>query len=735
MELNDSTTAAAPTPAQANLAVGEDFALTDRNAVNGGAAVDAMPSGTSVHDFRPKKCPKNSKSKSSRLSNKSPGVPCATSAWLWRGYSPEPRPPIAGSRARRRSRELTNSPAYTIPSLIPMDSSHRPPSPPPTPPPPLAEEEIFDPDPVTDENQTSDAPTLPARCPRICSTPPLIKRRNLGPLYVHAPTTVYTTRKRFNPRTFKFIMLSAMYAKLVVVVCLSILTTEVITYRIPAYIHEGFFTYLYGMSIIFLLYVYTCLLRYSPRRLSLTRNEPLLQPSPSPQKEIKEDIEAIETRKSRRVREKRVNQGSIFLRIGAIAFGLGTMIYIGLELGSFFEIPMTSPCHFIMRGVNPILQVVFTFAQMYFIFMNSRLNIHKFKAVSRFGLMHIVATNICVLIRTVIRESIKDVSVIVDGNEWNEDSLILRTIDNTTLGNATTCHRVDIMGSILADSAPYLFPFLYEYCLIAAAVLYVMWRNIGRGRPAEVETPESTPNKTEAGGAAAGNNNSKVDCVGSSKGLFFGLFVLVAATICLILFFVLVGHDQYNRIALFFADVTESGVMAISILAMFIGFARIQTLRFRNDRRDALNDLLLRLATFGVYIYAMFSLIAGALEVMEDEPSLLVLITSGVTILQATIQTLFVLDVSRRTAAVAEHERTKPGRQIVTFLLICNLTLWIIETFEMQRVRVNPVQLNFYGHLTWACILRLSLPLSIFYRFQSSVMLAEVWKNAYRVSD
>lgn len=56
------------------------------------------------------------------------------------------------------------------------------------------------------------------------------------------------------------------------------------------------------------------------------------------------------------------------------AFGLGSMIYIGLEFGSFFEIPLGSPCHEILRGVNPLLQMIFTFMQMYFIFMNSRVS-------------------------------------------------------------------------------------------------------------------------------------------------------------------------------------------------------------------------------------------------------------------------------------------------------------------------------------------------------------------------
>lgn len=62
------------------------------------------------------------------------------------------------------------------------------------------------------------------------------------------------------------------------------------------------------------------------------------------------------------------------MRVGAIMFGLGTMIYTGLEFGSFFEIPLDSPCHEILRGVNPLLQMIFTFMQMYFIFMNSRVS-------------------------------------------------------------------------------------------------------------------------------------------------------------------------------------------------------------------------------------------------------------------------------------------------------------------------------------------------------------------------
>lgn len=50
---------------------------------------------------------------------------------------------------------------------------------------------------------------------------------------------------------------------------------------------------------------------------------------------------------------------------------------------------------------------------------------------------------------------------------------------NTTI-NGTNCNRTNIMGTIVQDSAPYLYPFVIEYSLIGAVVIYVIWRQIGR---------------------------------------------------------------------------------------------------------------------------------------------------------------------------------------------------------------------------------------------------------------
>ncbi|KAL1505390.1 hypothetical protein ABEB36_004967 [Hypothenemus hampei] len=683
------------------------------------------------------------------------------------------------------------------------------------------------------------------------------------------------------PQTSLFIIMSFVYAKLLVVVCIAYVFSDVVTHNIPLYYYEGFFTYLYGMSILFLLYVFCFLLQESSccagsEKVEKVKPPPKQKPKDK-EKELKKEEEEKKKKKEKEKEEKKKkdkekdkekkskkqekqkastsktkpdgsrdpdfnisfsfedikgpgsqqqqqqegppppqppppptnasgtnnvdvesgavvqqhqvqktrckrkttqsehSHGSFFLRIGAIAFGLGTMIYNGLEFGVFFEIPFTSPCYMILRGVNPLLQMIFTFMQMYFIFMNSRLNIHRFKVVARFGLMHVVATNLCVWIRTLVLEYIKEITIyhrellkttltlptttlapfaVAEESEFsNEFSNAISENGTEFLDNLTpqafiryftknftgvsndSCGRINIMGTIVQDSAPYLFPFIIEYSLIGAAVIYCIWKHIGRYP--RYETQEDLEHRLELmlsrrAVAIAQAQQGRVDCVGASKGLFFGLLMLVASLICLILFFVLVHHKELGLLAIYLADVSHCVLMILSIIAIIIGFIRVQNLKFRTEEQSDLNDILLRVSAFGLFTYAVFSVIAGHYKAFTVEPNMLVMVTGILSVAQVILQLLFIADVSRRRVHLPEHDRTKPGRQVVTFLLICNITMWIIYTFETQKVEANPVQKRFYGFLTWAIVQRLTLPLCIFHRFHSAVTLAEIWKTSYK---
>lgn len=73
---------------------------------------------------------------------------------------------------------------------------------------------------------------------------------------------------------------------------------------------------------------------------------------------------------------------------------------------------------------------------------------------------------------------------------------------------------------------------------------------------------------------AQAQSGSRMDCVGASKGLFFGLLLLVGSLIAMLLYFVLIHHQQFSWLAVYLADASHSMVMALSILAIIIGFCR-----------------------------------------------------------------------------------------------------------------------------------------------------------------
>ncbi|CAE1316989.1 unnamed protein product [Acanthosepion pharaonis] len=164
--------------------------------------------------------------------------------------------------------------------------------------------------------------------------------------------------------------LSGIYGLLLIVMGAVIPISEVFSKPHP-FLFEGFYFYLFGMSILFLLYAYVYILH--TRTLGATR-------------------------------------GSFYLRLGAVGFGIGSMIKSGLQFGEFFELDFRSPCINILQRLLPILHLTFTFAQLYFVFLNSKMCIQSYKAIARFGLMHMVGTNLSVWCRELVKETIREIN-------------------------------------------------------------------------------------------------------------------------------------------------------------------------------------------------------------------------------------------------------------------------------------------------------------------------------------
>lgn len=56
------------------------------------------------------------------------------------------------------------------------------------------------------------------------------------------------------------------------------------------------------------------------------------------------------------------------------------------------------------------------------------------------------------------------------------------------------------------------------------------------------------------------------------------------------------------------------------------------------------------------------------------------LLAEVVCLIQTSLQTLFILNASWRRCKGAQQQRNKPGRELVTFLIVANFSLWFIYT-------------------------------------------------------
>lgn len=569
-------------------------------------------------------------------------------------------------------------------------------------------------------------------------------------------------------------VVSALYCKILVILGLAFPMAEVISLNVPKGYYQLFYVYLFLGSLLFLLCIYIDLLR---TRASWAMANRMCRKSTNPA--TNEEAQNHESDivdgggVGPKIPRPRVHYGSFYLRLGTVLFGIGSMIYSGIEIGMFFELNMdgSSDCKNLFSIIRPILQMSFVFVQMYFIFLNQKMNIYKNKLLSRFGLMHMIATNLCVWLNVLILETSHE---IMDAHHTDGSAAVNNHTDivetGTPIASKTTssakgssptlnshvfdishlvslCHRKkNIMSQLLADSGPFLFPCTIEYSLICAAVLFVMWKNIAEehehykfqkrrrkiSRTMQVlHNVHHSADEDEDEEERPAHHYS-VDCSHANTGLFVGIFIMVIVIISLIVFFVLISSkdEQLHSAAITVASMTELALYCLTTLAVLVGMCQVRKLWYDTTRQLELDNLLLIVAQTGVFIYSAFCIIGAFFQLQNH---LLAFLASLATLIQTTIQTVFILDASSRYAYTADQVRNKPGREVVTFLLVCNLAMWAINTLETNRADSHPIQVDFYGgDWAWPIITHVSMPLAIFYRFHSTVCLCEIWKKSFK---
>jgi hypothetical protein len=252
-------------------------------------------------------------------------------------------------------------------------------------------------------------------------------------------------------------------------------------------------------------------------------------------------------------------------------------------------------------------------------------------------------------------------SIINDDIVLFRHSSIIKTLNDSltnTSGNSTIS-VLDLIGTIEGTLFVYLYPCLIEYSLIAATVFYIMWYNIGR--------TEEQPNID-----FSDRHIYTINCSRASRGLLLGGFIFLLTILTLIPDYIL---NPASAIPI--THVTELVLLIIACFIVCISLFFTTKLHYdRHAHVNTFDQILILVTTVGDFAYSVFGLFAAILieSYTLQIPRAVEIGIGLLAIFQTFVQSAFLLDTLKRRLITNHEIRRKPGRELITALLLINLS-------------------------------------------------------------
>ncbi|KFO30543.1 Otopetrin-3 [Fukomys damarensis] len=453
------------------------------------------------------------------------------------------------------------------------------------------------------------------------------------------------------------------------------------------------------------------------------------------------------TRQPHAVLHRDPHAGPIWVRGSLVLFGSCTICLNIFRIG--YDVSH-SHCKSQLELVFPAIEIVFMGFQTWVLWKHCKDCVQIQTNLTRCGLMLTLATNLLLWILAVTNDSMH-----------HEIEAELNAIMEKFSGNGTnTCLCLNAtVCEVFQKGYLMLYPFSTEYCLICCAVLFVMWKNVGRHLVAHVGShPSSPPFRLH----------------GAIFGPLLGLLALVAGVCVFVLFQIEASGPNIARqyFTLYYAFyVAVLPAMSLACLAgMAIHGLEERELDTLKNPTRSLDVVLLMGAALGQMGIAYFSIVAIVATRPNELLNQLILAYSLLLILQHITQNLFIIEGLHRRplwevapqglAGKPEAEHSRRGsllelghdlrraslayihsyshlnwkrhvlKEISLFLILCNITLWMMPAFGIHPEFENGLEKEFYGYRTWFTIVNFGLPLGVFYRMHSVGGLVEVYLGA-----
>ena len=294
--------------------------------------------------------------------------------------------------------------------------------------------------------------------------------------------------------------------------------------------------------------------------------------------------------------------------------------------------------------------------------------------------------------------------------------------------------------SLLYQASAYLFPFVLEYSLIAVAAMASLYAAMDIHITHDIiEAVKKALRKARKKGEDLIDLHYEGAEGGFDKshmGMFLGMVVLAGVIVSVVLFYYWGEYPETEAQADLTFQISDIILNMILLIGTIIGMVKLYPLGFDLNRDNSIDNNLLIVSMMALVLLEMFSMLASFVaitwETSDNDTLNIMNATSGiVAVIQALLQTIFIIDGMRRHSINAEQIEKKPGRGTITFLIVANVAAWVFKTFQEKNLSVQDEQL-FFGDIAWALILNINLPLLLFYRFHSSICMAEIWHSAYK---
>nr|CAD7592621.1 unnamed protein product [Timema genevievae] len=457
--------------------------------------------------------------------------------------------------------------------------------------------------------------------------------------------------------------------------------------------------------------------------------------------------------------------GSFYLKLGAAVFCFGHLIHCIIVLVYhvtffFWDDDQYTNCASVVTLVFDVIYPIYSFFQLFFIFKYSHVMINRFVPMAIFFLVHCIASTICFWMWAIIRETMDYLSTYVNKKDYGDvtteqplttgtpltihnDHVTKMRVLNESLMVTHYCYGPPQMVIIRDNFSPYLYPFTIEYSIIVAGILYVIWHNIGHqnehGGGEDHSDDEASAGTTDLhsdapihSGVVSSNMFLSADCRSSNKGFFAGMVALLIAIVNIILHFISISSDDgMIQVGKYINVGTVMGLLlSMMIAVVWAYFVYFRKMDVNHHPISLLDDALLFICMPAFFLYIIASLAATTFY-----GNIVYVIVHIMMIVQVLIQTPFIIDGLRRCCNSQSLRKRKPGRELITFLIVVNVAMWISETFEVKSVDKQDLRYDFYGKGLWSIIKHVTVPLIVFYRFHASVCLVDIWQSAYEIGD